>query len=1152
MKRGEYFADQQHQIIEALSGGLAVYREARQCFEFCSHASKVMELFGYTISEFDRIVEEDALNIIVEEDHSRLKKRIAESMRRRESFNMHVRYQHKDGHLYWVQIDGWYSDSYYLLFTGLSAKMRLFQNVVSETGDDIYVINKENYHVLYANELKENRLDPNDFIGKRCYKAFHGKNEPCDFCNLKSQSVDSNIYELNGHYYYTHFHEMDWNGIPAYVKYVRDISDEVNQQMEKERLEEYFQTVLKYLPGGVAVVHHKVGGSLTPDFLSEGFAKMVDMDHDTAWKMYCEDALFGVHPDDREYVRRNLDYCILNGEERYGMQYRLRKGKQGYLWVKAMFSVIQSDGGDTRVYVHYHDITEEKRQQEELRLQYKEQILQHYLGSGPNSLILGHCNITKNRIIEIVDHTHSDLLDNFGDVREDFFLGIGSLVVDEKEREQFYARYLNEPSMAAYSRGETEILLSCFIKLPKEEVGRYVQFKVNLVETPDTGDITGILTITDISEQMINDKILEQLSLVNYDLIVDVDLLRDKYSLVSGKLVDQQKHKLSQMLGLLMEKVVPRERNLVKRMLDKDYLLHRLNKEGMYSFSYSIIDENEEIRTKSVSVSAIDLRLGRVCLARMDISDSLREQRGFLNMIAYTFELVCFVDTTSKVLSMHTRDTVLKNLPPFILNNYDVEIDKFVHKFSAGDEFDQSEQFRLDTMLRRLKESPNGYDFVFSYRKGKELRYKQVNVLWGDVGHKMIGLVRADVTDALAEERKRKIELEKALDLAKKANRVKSDFLSSMSHDIRTPMNAIMGMTSLAIANLENKDKVAEYLHKISISSSHLLSLINDILDMSQIEQSKIHLNFTQLSMLVLIADIESMMISQAKDRRLSFSIHKSDLQHDEFIGDGLRIKQILINLLSNAFKFTPEGGRVDFYVEEIPSLKGKLRYRFKVADNGIGMNEEFLTHLFEPFTRNKSVSKVEGTGLGLSITKGLVDLMEGDIHVESKLHCGTVFSVELECDVLKEGMSRRSQHQQMDQLQKKDLEGLHFLVVEDNAINSEIICELLAMRGATSLVKENGLLALQEFENAPVGSYDAIFMDIQMPVMNGFEAAKAIRESAHPDAKSILIIAMTANAFVEDVQMALRSGMDGHVAKPVDMEILCKTLFQLMKERGK
>ena len=1050
MKRGEYFADQQHQIIEALSGGLAVYREARQCFEFCSHASKVMELFGYTISEFDRIVEEDALNIIVEEDHSRLKKRIAESMRRRESFNMHVRYQHKDGHLYWVQIDGWYSDSYYLLFTGLSAKMRLFQNVVSETGDDIYVINKENYHVLYANELKENRLDPNDFIGKRCYKAFHGKNEPCDFCNLKSQSVDSNIYELNGHYYYTHFHEMDWNGIPAYVKYVRDISDEVNQQMEKERLEEYFQTVLKYLPGGVAVVHHKVGGSLTPDFLSEGFAKMVDMDHDTAWKMYCEDALFGVHPDDREYVRRNLDYCILNGEERYGMQYRLRKGKQGYLWVKAMFSVIQSDGGDTRVYVHYHDITEEKRQQEELRLQYKEQILQHYLGSGPNSLILGHCNITKNRIIEIVDHTHSDLLDNFGDVREDFFLGIGSLVVDEKEREQFYARYLNEPSMAAYSRGETEILLSCFIKLPKEEVGRYVQFKVNLVETPDTGDITGILTITDISEQMINDKILEQLSLVNYDLIIDVDLLRDKYSLVSGKLVDQQKHKLSQMLGLLMDKVVPRERNLVKRMLDKDYLLHRLNKEGMYSFSYSIIDENEEIRTKSVSVSAIDLRLGRVCLARMDISDSLREQRGFLNMIAYTFELVCFVDTTSKVLSMHTRDTVLKNLPPFILNNYDVEIDKFVHKFSAGDEFDQSEQFRLDTMLRRLKESPNGYDFVFSYRKGKELRYKQVNVLWGDVGHKMIGLVRADVTDVLAEERKRKIELEKALDLAKKANRV------------------------------------------------------------------------------------------------------KSDLQHDEFIGDGLRIKQILINLLSNAFKFTPEGGRVDFYVEEIPSLKGKLRYRFKVADNGIGMNEEFLTHLFEPFTRNKSVSKVEGTGLGLSITKGLVDLMEGDIHVESKLHCGTVFSVELECDVLKEGMSRRSQHQQMDQLQKKDLEGLHFLVVEDNAINSEIICELLAMRGATSLVKENGLLALQEFENAAVGSYDAIFMDIQMPVMNGFEAAKAIRESAHPDAKSILIIAMTANAFVEDVQMALRSGMDGHVAKPVDMEILCKTLFQLMKERGK
>ncbi len=226
---------------------------------------------------------------------------------------------------------------------------------------------------------------------------------------------------------------------------------EVTVKREKERLEKYFETVLKHLPGGVAVVHHEVNGALEPEFLSDGFADMVGMPMDQVWALYRENALSGVHPEVREYVKESLDRCITEKCERTDLQYRLRKGDGSYIWVSVKFSVIQSDGGEARVYADYNDITEEKKAQERERQQYREQIFRHYLMSGPEVLILGHCNISRNEI--------------------------------------------------------TEILMSCYVILPESKEGRYVQFKVNLLETPDTGDITGVLTVTDITKQVIRDEI---------------------------------------------------------------------------------------------------------------------------------------------------------------------------------------------------------------------------------------------------------------------------------------------------------------------------------------------------------------------------------------------------------------------------------------------------------------------------------------------------------------------------------------------------------------------------------------------------------------------------------------------------------------------
>lgn len=270
--------------------------------------------------------------------------------------------------------------------------------------------------------------------------------------------------------------------------------------------------------------------------------------------------------------------------------------------------------------------------QEQLRQQYKEQIRQHYLMAGSDALILGHCNITQNKIYEIVDHTNSGLLERFGAVREEFFRGIGTLIVNEEERKEFYSKYLNIPSKQAFENGVNEVLQSCFIQLPNQTVGRYVQFKVVLVETPDTGDVTGILTITDITEKVIREKTFMQLSSAKYDLVANINLFSDSYEIVSGgddNILETKGNNTDRIEKVIQETMVEnqREREHVRDMLNPSKMLKRLKKKSSYSFLYSVYNAKGELRTKNMIVSAVDLSLGRVCYIRSDVTEVLAAER---------------------------------------------------------------------------------------------------------------------------------------------------------------------------------------------------------------------------------------------------------------------------------------------------------------------------------------------------------------------------------------------------------------------------------------------------------------------------------------------------------------------------------------------
>lgn len=529
---------------------------------------------------------------------------------------------------------------------------------------------------------------------------------------------------------------------------------------------------------------------------------------------------------------------------------------------------------------------------------------------------------------------------------------------------------------------------------------------------------------------------------------------------------------------------------------------------------------------------------------------------------------------------------------------------------------------------------------------------------------------------------------EQAFRIAEEANKAKSSFLSNMSHDIRTPMNAIVGFSALMARDVENADKVREYTKKITASSQHLLGLINDILDISKIEAGKTTLNLSDENIVDLMENIDAIIRPQMKAKGHTFEVYSKELKHELVVMDKLRVNQILLNLLSNAVKYTPDGGHVVFTLQELPQYAKQLaHFRFIVSDNGYGMSPEYLKNIFQVFTREEDsvTNKIQGTGLGMAITKNLLDLMGGKIAVESEKGKGSTFTVDLELQISsqeidqsfweKHGIGRilavddeevicqnvqlamegtgvtvdytldgrtalnklkesgqegrpydivlldwkmpemngvetakcirqeigkdipililtsydlaeaeeeaagcgvnaflakpfflTSFRQKVDSIwnegqgepvseeadgEQSVLQGMHILVAEDNAINAEILGELLNIAGATCDICENGQIVAEAFEKSSPGQYQLILMDVQMPVMNGYDATRAVREGNHPLALTIPIIAMTANAFAEDIRDALEAGMNAHVAKPVDMGVLEQTVRAVLETQG-
>lgn len=1151
-------------VINSIPGGIAAYdfndmQNPRRLF--CSDG--VAKLFGCSDAADLQHYAANPWSMVFKEDYQRVYDAFQHMFISSDTLDLSYRITRKDQVLEWVHLNGKAINGiFYAVFTGMSDEAKLFQQISNEAAQGIYVIDKKNHDLLYYNENVELFLTgKNNAWGKKCYTALHDKQTPCTFCPLsmiKNIEKPQELTFANGKSYEIRAKELEWNGLPAYTLFINDITDKITSSRKTEQLEQFYQTLVQNLPGGIAVIRFDMAKKqMLPEYISEGFAAMTGMSNDEAYALYKNDATAGVHPDDLDYIIGRLNQHLKKHLDTCESIYRLRKKDGSYIWIKNNSSLILSPNEIPLIYAVYSDITKEIEAQNKLRQKYNDLLLRQQNYPLSNEILSGYCDITANRILRIYDKTGIDPLQKFGFERQNFFKGLATLIESPEERQHFLNTFLNAPLLEKFAQGINSQELECFIRMPHDNSGHYLKCVINMIESPDNGHTIGVLSVLDLTQFKINDQISMHLAHAHYDFIATCDFNSDSYQLFftnskANLMPPEQGSYSKNIVAFLQTFTVPKDREFCMEMFDPANMQRRLYHENSYSFHYSLKDEQGHIYTKNMIVFLIDQRLNKVGMARADITDYVREQRALLNTLAYTFEQLSIINLVTKEFTMYTRKSVLQNLSPYKCADFNRALHKLSLPYTklAADET-AAEKFSLPVILSRLAEKPQGYEFTLPYlaNDGSE-KNKQINVLWGDEGHHTICLVRCDVTDIISAEKNSRSVLQNALDLAQEANRAKTDFLSAMSHDIRTPMNAIIGMTDLALDDLDNRQHLSEYLDIIKSSSSHLLTLINDILDMSRIEKGKLKLARTSFNLSVEIDRFCSRYQLLMDKNSLNF-LHNAELLHCNCIGDTAQLQRIWDNLVSNARKFTPPGGTVTFSACELPSDNERLGwYKFTISDTGIGIDSESLQHLFDPFFRSSDVisKHIEGSGLGLAIVKNIVDYKGGTISVTSRQGEGTTFTVTLPLHFDTEAEHPVEKPTHTFGSADFDFSGKSLLLAEDHPINQKVAELILEKTGAAVTIVENGLQCTELFTGSAKGSFDAILMDIQMPVMNGYEAAQAIRSSTHPQSATIPIIAMTANAFAEDIKNALSAGMNAHIAKPIDPQKLYETLAAYIK----
>lgn len=663
--------------------------------------------------------------------------------------------------------------------------------------------------------------------------------------------------------------------------------------------------------------------------------------------------------------------------------------------------------------------------------------------------------------------------------------------------------------------------------------------KNKILETIFTTTDCGVITHTIDGSKIlsINNAALKILGYKSAD-----DLLADGFNMVAPSVVEEDQASMRESIGSL--KNVGDSVSVEYRVRHKDgELLHvmgnvKLMKEhGRLFFQRFLLDCTVQKREQEKKQQENEKR-------QMELVHALSIDFNFV----YFFDLDTGMGTT---LRIHYNDAPTSDSIFDRKISMEKSMTEYIEQYVYEEDKEMVKQaFSQDTLIKELSSKDIYYVNyrVFTHGTLKYYQMKAVRMgIWEGHQGAVVGFrnVDAEIRNEMEKQRL----LENALAHAKKANEAKSVFLSNMSHDIRTPMNAIVGFTTLATTHIDNREQVAEYLKKIKSSGNHLLNLINDVLDMSHIESGKMHLMEDPCNLSDVLEDLHNILQADVHAKQQTLEIQKVSLTNEDIYCDRLRLNQVLLNLLSNSVKYTQDGGTIRVTLSQKEQTSADYaEYEFHIVDTGIGMSEDFVRHIFEPFERerNSTISGIQGTGLGMAITKNIVDMMGGSIEVKSTQGVGSEFTLSFPFRINPDAQNTREQEEKISK-KTLSLQPGRILLAEDVELNQEIAVTILNEAGFTTEVAENGQIALDKVKNSEPGYYQLILMDIQMPVMNGYEATKAIRRLENEELANIPILAMSANAFEEDKQQSLTCGMNAHIAKPIDVKILFDTLGKII-----
>ena len=577
------------------------------------------------------------------------------------------------------------------------------------------------------------------------------------------------------------------------------------------------------------------------------------------------------------------------------------------------------------------------------------------------------------------------------------------------------------------------------------------------------------------------------------------------------------------------------------------------------------------VRARFSLAEILDGKVTKVVFANMDIDEQKRkelaeeeqkrlyvESKNIIQGLSSSYHSVLYVDLpagTYKAFRLRLDAEHYLKDEEFYSELLESYRDKLIH---PQDQERFAQEMALESIRQQFKQGETSYSREYQRDYGGYYGWMRIHIILAESqnGEPVKFIIAAHNVEAEKEqEEQNRNDLLAAYEAAKTANEAKSSFLAQMSHDIRTPINAIVGMAAIASQHIDDRERLQDCLRKIDDSSKHLMALIGDILDMSKIEKGKLELAEVPFSVRELLRELQSIIRQEVEDKAQEITIAADDLVHDQLIGDINRIRQMLLNLLTNAVKYTPSGGHILLGVQEIPARTSDTGcFLFTVEDDGIGMSPEFIERVFQPFARADEViaQHVPGTGLGMSIAQGIIATMQGDIQVESEPGRGSRITVTLYlqiADVQADAQNLASSSDDPVQTARETLNGVHVLLAEDNPLNMEIAQTMLEEAGLRVDGAANGQAALDKFTASAPGTYDVILMDLQMPILDGYGAAREIRASAHPQAETIPIIALTANAFAEDMAKALLAGMNDHASKPIDFPRLLALMARYVQK---